>query len=84
MIERIAAVLGDLPEAIRNERIGLAGSMLVHALADRERLSPARRSNATPPAVLAADLVDAMVGLLTAPVSPTTARELRDAQPIGA
>jgi len=84
VVERIAAVLADLPAAIRNERLALAGTLLVHALADRERVPRARRPAATPAPVLVADLVDTIVGVLRAPVSPDTARELRAAQQLGA
>jgi len=80
-LRRVIALLGaalDLPPVVRAERLELAGGLVVHGLADRERaLQATRRRSTAPPALLAADLVDAMVGLLTAPVSPATRRALR-------
>jgi AcrR family transcriptional regulator len=64
----------DLPPAIRAERLRLAASLVVHALADRERAQ-----EGSSPALLAAHLVDAMVAIVTAPVSDTVRTELRAA-----
>jgi AcrR family transcriptional regulator len=84
VVARLEATLGDVPETIRYERLTLAGTLLVHALAERERLSEARRAAAAPAAVLVANLVDVIVALLTAPVSSDTNRELRAAARLGA
>jgi hypothetical protein len=77
VIDLLDRALG-LPPVLRAERLELAGGLVVHGLANRERVVQAdRNGSARPPAVLAADLVDTMVGVLTAPVSPATRRALR-------
>lgn len=72
--------MAHLPPILRGERLQLAASLVVHALADRERAAQAGRiaSGATP-ALLAADLVDAMHAVLVAPVSNAVRKELRSA-----
>lgn len=73
VIDLLDAALADVPAAVRADRLRLSSTLVVHALADRERgPGPA-------PALLAAELVDAMVAVLTAPVSDTVRRELRAA-----
>jgi AcrR family transcriptional regulator len=73
VIELLNAALPHVSTNVRNDRLRLASTLVVHALADRERATgPA-------PSVLAAELVDAMVAILTAPVSETVQRELRAA-----
>jgi len=68
----------DLPPVLRAERLELAAGLVVHGLADRERILQATGVRSVPPpALLAADLVDTMVGVLTAPVSSATRRALR-------
>jgi AcrR family transcriptional regulator len=79
VVERIGRALSELPAVLRDHRLALAGSLLVHAIADQERVLQ-RDAGPEPPAatsLLVADLVDATVGILTAPVSATTAAELR-------
>ena len=67
---------------LRDHRLALAGSLLVHAVADQERAMQrsAGREPSVATSLLVADLVDATVGILTAPVSATTAGELRGAR----
>ncbi|HEX6311709.1 MAG TPA: helix-turn-helix domain-containing protein [Acidimicrobiia bacterium] len=70
--------LDHVPRPLRAERLQLAATLVVHGLAQRERVQQAARdADTTAPAVFVADLVDAMVGVLSAPVSPATTRELR-------
>ena len=70
--------MADLPQPVRDDRMRLASTLVVHALAERERApGPA-------PSLLAAELVDAMVAVLTAPVSDIVRTELRAATRRGA
>ena len=70
--------LGHVPSTLRAERLVLAGTLVVHGLANRERArEEAGAARATPLSVFVADLVDAMVGVLAAPASPQTKRALR-------
>ena len=73
VIELLDDALADLPPALRGDRMQLAVSLVVHALADRER------GTGPTPSLLAAELVDAMVAVLTAPASDTVRAELRRA-----
>jgi AcrR family transcriptional regulator len=81
-LRRVIALLDaalDLPPVLRTQRLELAAGLVVHGLADRERALQATRSRsapASPPVLLAADLVDTMVGVLTAPVSAATREAL--------
>jgi AcrR family transcriptional regulator len=76
VVERIDRALAELPDVLRGHRLALAGDLVVHAVAERERTH--RRD--APAALLAADLIDATVGILTADVSTDTRRELRAGQ----
>ena len=70
--------LGHVPSTLRAERLVLAGTLVVHGIANRERArEEAGAARATPLSVFVADLVDAMVGVLAAPASPQTKRALR-------
>jgi AcrR family transcriptional regulator len=81
VIALIEAAL-DLPPVLRTQRLELAAGLVVHGLADRERALQAGRSRSAPtPDLLAADLVDTMVGVLTAPVSAATRRALDASTP---
>ncbi|MGC0414706.1 AcrR family transcriptional regulator [Embleya sp. AB8] len=67
----IDLALGHLPTAVRRNRLRLGGSLAVHATADREqRVHEGQAHDVLPPAAFVADLVDAVVGILAAPVSP--------------
>ncbi|GAB3930792.1 TetR/AcrR family transcriptional regulator [Kribbella albertanoniae] len=63
--------LAELPLAVREERWGMVHQLLVHVWAERERAlaegTPTPRSSWDDAAT---GLIDAVVGLLTAPVSP--------------
>lgn len=76
---RIERALAGLPRPLREDRLRLAGTLVVHAVADWERDLLPRRARGVPPHLLAANLVDALVGVLDAPVSAATRRELRRA-----
>jgi len=84
-LRRVIALIDaalDLPPVLRSQRLELAAGLVVHGLADRERALQASRSRSAPtPELLAADLVDAMVGVLTAPVSAATRRALDTSTP---
>jgi AcrR family transcriptional regulator len=70
-LRRTFALLADrldhLPADLADERLRLAATLVVHALADRERRRAAGHPVPTSPTVLTADLVDAVCGLLLAP-----------------
>ena len=67
-----------LPEAIIAERLRLMVGGIIHALADRERLRA--KGNAGPfvltQGAFLSNLIDASVGILTAPPSPATLAQL--------
>ncbi|MFF7243967.1 TetR/AcrR family transcriptional regulator [Embleya sp. NPDC008237] len=66
----IDRALGHLPTPVRRNRLRLGGSLAVHATADREqRVYEGQAHDVLPPAAFVADLVDAVVGILAAPVS---------------
>ncbi|WP_189491292.1 TetR/AcrR family transcriptional regulator [Streptomyces antnestii] len=76
---RIEDCLRDLPEEIRADRWDFFIGLLLHTLAQRERLLQARGAGAQDrpsQSLLAADLVDAGLAVLTAEVSPATRRVL--------
>jgi AcrR family transcriptional regulator len=78
VIELLNDCLGHLPPALRAERLLLAGTLVVHGLANRERTQQdTPGAGDTSPAVFVNDLVDAMVGVLSAPASLQTKRALR-------
>jgi AcrR family transcriptional regulator len=78
--ERLASFLPKVPEPLRSRRIGTAMALIVHVAARRERARAASRA-ALPFAVEVADLVDGMVGYLSAPVSPEARRAVDEADP---
>jgi AcrR family transcriptional regulator len=80
VVHRIGEKLADLPTVVRDHRLALAGSLVVHAAAEHERGADRVRSRPMTTALLVSDLVDATVGILTAPVSRETEHELRAAQ----
>lgn len=70
LVALLQQALATLPEPVRQVRIGLATSMVVHAFADHERVEEQQAAtSARAREVLATHLVDAVVGLLQAPVS---------------
>jgi AcrR family transcriptional regulator len=77
--EQMAGLLADIPEPLRTHRLGQAMSFSVHASADRERLQ-ASGYPVLSFAVHVTDLLDGLIGFLTAPVSATAmaALDLRE------
>jgi AcrR family transcriptional regulator len=74
----IDVALAHLPTPVRRNRLRLAGSLTVHATADREqRVHEGHAPNVLPPAAFVEDLVDAVVGILVAPVSPQVLASLQ-------
>jgi AcrR family transcriptional regulator len=83
VLERIRPYLRGAPPALRGPRILLAFQLVIDALADHEaRLAASLPTEPAP--LLASHLVDVAAVVLTAPVSPETARELRLATRKGA
>ncbi|MFJ2767122.1 TetR/AcrR family transcriptional regulator [Streptomyces sp. NPDC087300] len=82
---RIDACLAELPAPVRADRWRVFVGLTLHTLADHER---ALQSGAAAPGhrtdLLVANLVDAAVALLTAPVSPATGALLVRQDPAGA
>ena len=76
----LKASLRGIPPAILGQRFGLMWEQVIHALADRERLSdrgPAAGS--VPAALFVSNLVDMVAAGLAAPVSPATRQALKAA-----
>ena len=78
--DQIAALLTDIPERLRRHRISQALTFSVHASADRERSRSAGRA-VLPFALHVADLLDGLVGFLTAPASDAALAALEDVAP---
>lgn len=74
----IAGVLSFVPQAIRAQRIADAVAFYVRALGDRERrvAQGTAASGELPLALFVSNLVDALAGMLSAPVSDATRVEL--------
>jgi AcrR family transcriptional regulator len=70
--------LADVPEPVRNHRVELAGDMVVAAVAGFERDRDRGGAVATP-TLLAAMLVDSIVGMLRTPVTAVTTELVRTA-----
>jgi AcrR family transcriptional regulator len=77
---RLDRCLTHLPRRLRTERLLLGGTTVVNALSAFERGQQRGSGQLNPGPILVADLIDAVVGLLDAPVSDRTRRALR-AQP---
>ncbi|MFI5041145.1 MAG: TetR/AcrR family transcriptional regulator [Acidimicrobiales bacterium] len=76
VLTRLGEHLEALPPVLRSQRVMLAGILTVHALANHEFLL-ATGTTDVPTPLLAADLADTVVAVLTAPVSPATRNEVR-------
>lgn len=77
LVQRFRRVLAALPPALRDERLALVGTLVVSAVASWESRVEQGGRGVPSLELLAANLVDAGVGLLEAPVSPPTRRALR-------
>jgi AcrR family transcriptional regulator len=80
-VERVGKILGHLPPALRADRINQASAICLHASADRER---ARHFGAktVPFALHVSELIDGLVGFLSAPASEGTLAALAGARPL--
>jgi AcrR family transcriptional regulator len=78
--ERVGELLPHIPEPLRTHRITQAIKFSVHAASDRER-AQANGEAVLPFAVYLSDLLDGLVGFLTAPVSPAAMEALDEADP---
>lgn len=67
--DQLRACMADIDEPLRSHRLAQVMDFTVHAAANRERARVRRRS-VLPFDLEVANLVDCMVGLLNAPVSP--------------
>lgn len=77
LYKALRALTPDIPELIWNERLRLVVGGIIYALADRERMRAAGDPawNALPEAAFVGNLIDTGVAVLTAPISPATARD---------
>lgn len=77
-VERVGRMLGHLPPPLRTDRINQASAICLHASADRER---ARHFGAktVPFALHVSELLDGLVGFLSAPASEETLSALAEA-----
>ena len=77
-MRRLDQILDHLPDTVRPERLSAFSTLVINVLAGREgtQTTPGAATD-----LLVADLVDMAVGLLTAPVSSVTIRELRAVDP---
>jgi AcrR family transcriptional regulator len=83
ILGRLRPHLRAVPPGLRSDRIQLSFMLVIDALADHEaRLAASLPTQPAP--LLASHLVDAAAAVLTTPVSPETARELRLATRQGA
>ncbi len=75
VIDRINGCLPDLPDAVHAERSVMARNLLMHTCAERERAMTENASLAQPSwQVAGSGLIDALVGLWLAPVTPIAER----------
>ena len=79
-LEHVPAFLGHVVEPLRTHRITQATAFVVHAASDRER-ALANGQPVLPLAVHLNDLLDGLVGFLTAPVSAAALAALEDTDP---
>ncbi|MQY27715.1 TetR/AcrR family transcriptional regulator [Nocardia aurantia] len=75
--DRVRALLPDLPEPLRTHRVAQALSFAVHAAALNEQAAAAGRP-VLPFEVHVRDVLDGLVGFLTAPASPAAIAAIAD------
>lgn len=68
--------LVELPPAVRTMRTMLTGRFMILALADYEREMQINEAQAPPLSTVVANIVDMMVAMISAPMSPDVARDL--------
>jgi len=78
--EQVGLLLPNIPEPLRAHRITQAITFSVHAASERER-ARAHGEAVLPFAVHVTDLLDGLVGFLTAPVSPAAIAALDETDP---
>jgi AcrR family transcriptional regulator len=78
--DRLRSALPHIKEPLRSHRIATAMGLIVHAASDREG-ARRRKEPLLPFAVELTNLIDGLVGLLQAPVSPACAAALDAADP---
>jgi AcrR family transcriptional regulator len=78
--QEMADLLAEIPEPLRSHRVMQAVTFSVHASADRER-QQGQDLAVLPFAVHVIDLLDGLVGFLTAPVSANAIAALGDTEP---
>lgn len=74
---RLFPLLRHLPPAVRVQRYRFATKLLMQTMAEHEQQLEEGREPAMPTMALAADLVEAIIAILTAPLSPLTRESLR-------
>lgn len=79
-LQQITGQMGEVPEPLRTHRVGQALGFSVHSAADREWARAAGHP-ILPFDIHVADLLDGLVGFLTAPVSPA-ARQAAGRDPV--
>lgn len=78
VITLLRAALPEVPPRIIGQRFGLMWEQVIHALADRERLSAGEHpADMIEPELFVSNLIDTVAGGLTAPVSATTRAALK-------
>ena len=73
---RIFALLRPLPPRVRRQRYQFASGMLMQAMAEHEQQLDEGQRPPMPTMALAADLVEAILAVLSAPLSPRTSQAL--------
>jgi len=85
LMRRTSAKLAHLPGPVRDARIQLEVSLLFHSLANFSRKQgKATKPTAREKELFENNLIDAIVAVLTAPISPETKRALRPRRATGA
>ncbi|MEQ1802062.1 MAG: TetR/AcrR family transcriptional regulator [Gammaproteobacteria bacterium] len=76
----LRTALPDIPDEVFGPRFGLLWVLAINALADRERLNGgvAGLVNHALPVLYVSNLVDALTGMISAPVSAATVAEIRE------
>jgi AcrR family transcriptional regulator len=72
--------IADIPQPLRTQRMVVTWRFILVALAEYERELETGNIGVTPTAARIANLVDMMVAMVTAPISPSTLRELQASQ----
>ena len=79
VIALLRAALPEVPPMIIGQRFGLMWEQVIHALADRERLSAGGESTRmVDPDLFVSNLIDTVAGGLSAPLSTDTRAALQD------